>query len=129
MKKGKQDMISTFLGPEVSFEGNIEFRGTIRVDGKVKGTIHSDEGSLIVGEHAVIDADIIVDAAIITGKVNGNIEVRDKLEIFPPACVMGGVRAPTISIESGVVFNGNCQMPNRTIPLSVKKESAAKADP
>ena len=127
MKKDKQkDMISSFLGPEVSVEGNIEFRGTIRVDGNVKGTIHSDEGTLIVGEHAVIHADIIVDAAIITGAVNGNIEARDKLEIFPPACVMGGIKAPTISIESGVVLNGNCEMTGRTIPLPVKKDSAAK---
>jgi len=127
MKKDKQkDIISTFLGPEVSVEGNIEFRGTIRVDGKVKGTIHSDEGTLIVGEHAVINADIIVDAAIITGSVNGNIEVREKLELFPPARMMGGIKAPTISIESGVVFNGNCEMADRTIPLPVKKDSAEK---
>jgi len=120
MKKDKQkDMISTV-------EGNIEFRGTIRVDGKVKGTIHSDEGTLIVGEHAVIQANIIVDVAIITGAINGNIEARDKLEIFPPACVLGGIKAPRISIESGVVFNGNCEMMGRTIPLPMKKDSAAK---
>jgi cytoskeletal protein CcmA (bactofilin family) len=127
MKKDKQkDMISTFLGSEVSVEGNIEFRGTIRVDGHVKGTIHSDEGTLIVGEHAVIHADIIVDVAIITGAVNGNIEARNKLEIFPPACVMGGIKAPMVTIESGVVFNGNCEMTGRTIPLLVKKNSAVK---
>lgn len=127
MKKDKrQDVISTFLGPEVSVEGNIEFRGTIRVDGNVKGTIHSGEGTLIVGEHAVIHADIIVDAAIITGAVNGNIEAREKLEIFPPANVAGGIKAPTISIESGVVFNGNCEMTGRTIALPIKKEPAAK---
>ncbi|MEW6673446.1 MAG: polymer-forming cytoskeletal protein [Thermodesulfobacteriota bacterium] len=127
MKKDKQkDMISTFLGPEVSVEGNIDFGGTIRVDGKVKGTIHSDGGTLIVGEHALIDADIIVDAAIITGAVNGNIEVREKLEIFPPACVTGSIKAPTISIESGAVFNGNCEMKRPAIPLAVKKDSTAK---
>jgi len=127
MKKDKQkDMISTFLGPEVSVEGNIEFRGTIRVDGNVKGTIHSDEGTLIVGEHAVIHADILVGAAVITGAVSGNIEARDKLEIFPPACVMGGIKAPTISIESGVVYNGNCEMVGRAIPLLIKKDPAAK---
>ena len=97
MKKDKQkEMISTFLGSEVSVEGNIEFQGTIRVDGSVKGTIHSDDGILIVGEHAVINADIIVDAAVVSGSVNGTIEARAKLELFSPARVVGGIKSPTM---------------------------------
>ncbi len=122
MKKDKpKDLISTFLGPEVSVEGNIEFQGTIRVDGKVKGTIHSSDGTLIVGEHAAIQADIIVGAAVITGAINGNIEARDKIEIFPPAKVTGGIKAPTISMESGVVFNGICEMKRSPVPIAEKK--------
>lgn len=129
MKKDKsKDLISTFLGPEVCVEGNIEFQGTIRVDGKVKGTIHSSEGTLIVGEHADIQADVIVGAAVITGAVDGNIEARDKIEIFPPAKVTGGIKAPMISIESGVVFNGICEMKRYPEPVAGREGTAETAE-
>ncbi len=66
MKKEKKiDSISTFLGSDASFEGTIEFQGTIRVDGRVKGKIYSEGGTLIVGEKAVVNADIVAGAVIV----------------------------------------------------------------
>ena len=68
MKKDRQkDMISTFIGTDVSVEGIIKFKGTIRLDGNVEGKIYSDKGTVIVGEKAVINADMHVDVAIISG--------------------------------------------------------------
>lgn len=118
MKKDKpKDMISTFLGNDVSVEGLIKFKGTIRLDGKVKGKIYGDKGTVIVGEKAAINADLHVDVAIITGEVNGCIEASDKIEIFKPGRVIGDIKAPIITIEAGVVFKGNCEMKERTAPV------------
>ena len=48
MKKEKgADRISTFIGADASIEGNIDFKGTIRVDGKVKGKITSQKLSMM----------------------------------------------------------------------------------
>ena len=133
MKKGKTaGSITTFLGSETSVEGKIEFQGTIRIDGKVKGKIFSNGGTVIVGETAVINAEIIVDVAIIMGEINGIIDARDKIEIYPPSRVVGEIEAPVISIEKGVIFNGNCTMKAKTISSSKRdykpKEIFAKED-
>lgn len=111
MKKVKKnETISTFLGTGVNIEGSIDFQDTIRLDGNFKGKISGKEGTLIVGEKAVIDAEIEVHAAIIMGQVNGTVCARDRIEVFPPAKLSGDLIAPSVAIEKGVVFNGSCQM-------------------
>ncbi|QTA78581.1 Putative polymer-forming cytoskeletal bactofilin [Desulfonema limicola] len=122
MKKRKTGAISTFLGPESSIEGTLEFHGIIRLDGKVKGRIISENGLVIIGEQAVINADIIVEEVQIYGKVNGRIEAKEKIEVFPPGRVEGDIYAPVISIDSGASFNGNCGMKSREIIVNKNKD-------
>jgi cytoskeletal protein CcmA (bactofilin family) len=102
--------ISTLLGRDINLEGTLTFSETIRVDGRIKGNLVSTKGTVIVGENAIIDADIKVGVAIIRGKVNGRIEASDRIEVYAPAQVNGDISAPTVTIDSGVVFNGKCQM-------------------
>ncbi len=110
-KRGKKaDSISTFLGPDASVDGTIEFQGTIRLDGSLTGKIISNGGTVIVGEKAVVNAEVTVGTAIIMGKVMGKIDAEDRIEVYPPGRVVGDIQAPLISIEEGGVFNGNCAM-------------------
>ena len=116
-KKGNADgSVSTFLGPDVTVKGTIEFKNAIRLDGKVDGKIVSSEGAVIVGEKAVIKAEIDVDIAIVMGEVNGAIQASKRIEIHPPGRVIGDIKASIISIEAGGVLNGNCSMRPRSIP-------------
>ncbi len=123
MKKDrKADSISTFLGGDAKFEGSIEFQGTIRVDGKVTGKISSNGGTVIVGEKAVIHADISVAVAVVMGEVDGTIDATDRIEVYPPGRVSGEIQAPIISIEPGGMLNGSCTM--KTAATSSSKSSA-----
>lgn len=110
LKPNKVESITTFLGADANIEGTLEFKGTIRLDGTVKGKINSKGGTLIVGEKARIDGDIFVDVAIIMGQVNGIVNADNRIEVYPPGSVEGDIQAPVISIDSGVKFNGNCVM-------------------
>ena len=115
MKKEKKiDAVSTFLGHDAFFDGTINFKGTIRLDGKVNGKIVSDDGTVIIGDKATIDAEITVETVIIKGCVNGKVQAKDRIEAYPPARIVGELQAPTITIDSGVVFNGNCSMESET---------------
>ena len=102
--------ISTLLGRDTQIEGALTFKETIRVDGRIKGKLVSTQGTLIIGENAQIEADVQVGVAIIRGKVHGRVEAEQRIEIYAPAQVHGDISAPTVTIDSGVVFNGNCQM-------------------
>jgi cytoskeletal protein CcmA (bactofilin family) len=114
-KKTRQDTISTFIGPEAEIQGTLSFKGTIRVDGKMKGKIESADGTLIVGESARIEADISVDSGVIMGEIIGTVNAKSRIEIYKPARITGDIQAPVISIDAGVTFNGNCSMGPRTI--------------
>jgi cytoskeletal protein CcmA (bactofilin family) len=109
MKKEKKG-IQTFLGSETTLEGKLAFEGTVRLDGHFKGTIESKDGVMIVGDKAVIQADILVHTATVSGEVSGNIRATSRIELHPPARVFGDLTAPVVVIDAGVVFHGNCTM-------------------
>lgn len=112
-----QDSISTFLGQDSSVNGTITFQGTIRLDGKVEGKISSEGGTVIVGEKAVVAAELEVGTAIVMGEVNGTISAAERIELYPPGRISGDIQAPLIAIEEGGLFNGNCVMKERTVSL------------
>jgi cytoskeletal protein CcmA (bactofilin family) len=129
MKKGKPvESVNTIVGRDTSFEGTIEFSGSIRIDGKVVGHINSDSGTVIIGETAKVEADIKVAIGIIRGDVTGRIDATDRIEVYPPASIDGNIVAPIISIDTGVVFNGNCEMTARTIASGKRKEKKPKKE-
>jgi len=108
MKKSEKG-IQTFLGQQTTLEGKLVFEGTVRLDGHLTGTIESKEGTVIVGENAVIHADILVHTATVSGEVRGSIRATDRIELRPPARVYSDVCAPEIIItDVGVVFDGKC---------------------
>ncbi len=113
-KESKIDAVSTFLGHDAAFDGVINFKGTVRLDGRVKGSVISDEGTVIIGDKAVVEADIQVDTAIIKGSVNGKVHAKNRIEAHPPARILGDLQAPNICIQSGAVFNGSCSMEPQT---------------
>ncbi|OQY59953.1 MAG: hypothetical protein B6245_03915 [Desulfobacteraceae bacterium 4572_88] len=128
-KKKKLGSISTFLGYGSSIEGTLDFQGTIRLDGNVKGKITSSGGTVIVGEKAVINAEIIVDGAIIMGEVNGTIDAKERIEVYPPGRVVGDIQSPIISIDPGAVFNGNCGMKSQALSAKKLPDSRQKTSP
>ncbi|CAB1079997.1 hypothetical protein D1AOALGA4SA_7693 [Olavius algarvensis Delta 1 endosymbiont] len=109
-KEKKTDRISTFIGADACIDGNIEFKGTIRVDGQVKGKIVSSGGTVVVGEKADVDAELHVNVAVVMGDVKGKVEAKERIEVYPPGRVSGDIQAPVISIEPGGIFNGSCVM-------------------
>ncbi len=119
--------ISTLLGRDTAIEGSLTFNETIRVDGRIKGKLISPQGTLIIGENASIDADISVGVAIIRGKVNGRVEAEQRVEVYAPAQVSGDISAPTVTIDSGVIFNGNCQMQPANKSAAPKIKAVEKA--
>jgi len=108
MKKSK-DEINAFLGRDTEFEGKLSFTGAVRIDGKLSGEIFSS-GILIVGESAVIKAQIHIADMVISGEVHGDIFAEKKIEITVPGKLFGNIKTPKLVLEEGVIFEGNCKM-------------------
>ena len=118
----RRDEINAFLGRNTEFEGKLSFSGTVRIDGRFKGEIRSD-GTLIVGDSAVLEADIQVPHLVVCGEVRGNLYAAEKVEIHPPGKVFGNVQAPAVVMDEGVVFEGSCRMQDIKIPEDKNPQS------
>ncbi len=99
----------TLLGKSADFKGVVSFDGTVRIDGRVEGEIHTT-GTLIVGEHAVIEGIVSVGVLMNSGKINGTITAIEKIQILKPGVLVGDIRTPVIAIEEGSHFHGMCDM-------------------
>jgi cytoskeletal protein CcmA (bactofilin family) len=99
----------TLLGKGADFKGIVSFNGTIRIDGRVEGEIHTS-GTLIVGEHAVIEGTVSAGILMNSGKINGTITAIEKIHILKPGVLVGDIRTPVIAIEEGSHFHGMCDM-------------------
>ncbi len=102
----------TFLGKGSQFKGIVTFEGTIRIDGRLEGEIHT-KGTLVVGEHAVIEGDVSADVVISGGRVTGNIIAAEKVQLLATSIVIGTIKTPLLSIEEGVRFSGTCDAEGR----------------
>ncbi|MGB8297257.1 MAG: polymer-forming cytoskeletal protein [Polyangia bacterium] len=101
--------VTTLLGRGSEFEGKLAFEGTVRVDGKLSGEIFTED-VLIVGEGAEVNAEISVGSIVIQGTVRGNIVAKRGVEIHTPGRVRGNINTPSLFVEKGVLFDGQCQM-------------------
>ncbi|WP_447972058.1 bactofilin family protein [Nitrospira sp. Kam-Ns4a] len=104
------DQVIAFVGKGVAFKGAIRYEGAVRIDGQVEGEIQTS-GALIVGEDAVITAQITAGTVISRGKISGDVTASEKVVLQAPACLVGSVTAPLLSMQEGVLFSGRLTMP------------------
>lgn len=105
---GKGNIIA-FLGKETLFRGFLQFEGTVRIDGVLEGEVHS-KNTLIIGEGATITGTINVGKVVCGGTVSGKINATESIQFLRPSNIKGEIKTPTLVIEEGVIFNGQCEM-------------------
>jgi cytoskeletal protein CcmA (bactofilin family) len=103
------EKIDVFLDRNSVFEGKMTFEGTFRLDGKVVGEIFNS-GTLILGETAVIQGKLGVNALILNGRVEGEVNAKERVEIHSKGKIYGTIMAPILVIQDGGIFEGNCKM-------------------
>ena len=102
--------LTAFIDQGSEFEGKLSFRDTVRIDGRFRGEI-SSENTLIVGETGEIEATIRSNTIAISGTVTGEVNAAQKVVLHKTARVQGTVEAPSIVVEDGAIFNGTVNMP------------------
>jgi cytoskeletal protein CcmA (bactofilin family) len=99
----------TILGKDVMFKGIVRFEGTVQLDSRFEGEIHTD-GTIVVGEHAVIHGVIHAGTLISSGKIRGNVTASHKVHLLKPAVLIGDVHVPSFLMEEGAYFKGFTDM-------------------
>ena len=112
-KKNKKNVnakvVDTLIGVETTMRGELHSKGIIRIEGSFRGKIVT-ENNVIIGEKATVTGDIFCLNAFISGKLEGNIEVEKKLDVFSSGIIYGDIKVGRLMMEDGAFFLGNCQM-------------------
>src|SRR5437867_2237871 len=115
------------LNSDVEVKGTLKFAGELTFDGKLDGDIASD-GSLSLGDNAVIKGNIAANAVTLRGKINGNVSAREKIDIKAKTELFGVIKAPKLVIEEGVTFVGKTEVnPNKVAPVPPATPAGAGA--
>ena len=110
--------LTAFIDQGSEFEGKLSFRDTVRIDGRFRGEITS-ENTLIVGESGDIEAKISSSTIAISGVVTGDVFAKRKVVLHKTASVDGNIETPSIVIEEGATLNGQLTMPKPDAKKSV----------
>ncbi|MCL5676998.1 MAG: polymer-forming cytoskeletal protein [Firmicutes bacterium] len=100
-----QERVETILGRGTEFRGALISSGVVRIDGKLEGEINHS-GELVIGEHAVVVANVKSKQITVAGQIKGNVDCEGRLEIVPSGRLYGDIKVGHLVIAEGAVFQG-----------------------
>lgn len=112
---------ASVMNQHLSFDGNLKFSGTLTIDCEFRGSVTTDD-TLVVGAQGRLDAEVSAGIIEVSGKVHGNIRAKTRVKILTGGEVYGNIETPTISMDDGVVFEGNCSRPSGQAPRSAQPQ-------
>lgn len=99
----------TIVGENTRISGNIEGDEDLRVKGRVDGKIRLTK-TLYVEEGGIVQADLEVRVAVISGVMVGNIQASDLVHITQNGRMVGDISAPRVILVDGAAFRGRVEM-------------------
>jgi len=98
------------IGRTLVVKGEISGTESLFIDGRVEGTIHFSESRVTVGRNGNVAANIVAKEVVIMGKVQGNVDCADRLDIRNEGVLSGDVITHRISVEEGAVLKGGVEV-------------------
>lgn len=103
------DSVISIIGPGMTVVGDCTTDGTIRIEGRVEGSVRAGK-AVVIGKEGVVDGDVSTQDAVVSGTVTGTLVAASRLEIQATARIEGEVRAKRMQLDEGAVLNGTVRM-------------------
>ncbi|HUQ96381.1 MAG TPA: polymer-forming cytoskeletal protein [Chitinophagaceae bacterium] len=114
---------ATLISAGTTLNGDVASETDLRIDGTIKGNVICS-AKIIIGTTGIIEGNITGLQADISGKVIGNVEVKELLQMREESNVEGNIMATKLQVEPSAILNGRCQMQVQT--AKPKKENELK---
>jgi len=98
------------IGRTLVIKGEITGSEALYIDGRIEGKINMPESRVTIGRNGKVDASIHAKEVVVMGKVNGNIECSDRVDIRSEGSVSGDISTVRISVEDGAALKGGIQV-------------------
>ena len=110
----------TLLAKGVELKGEIKVEGTVRIDGRLEGEVHT-KGEVIVGEDGVVQGSIYAGSLISSGRIKATVTATERIQLLKTAILIGEVHCPVMSMEEGAKFQGVSDMSVTAWPEEVPR--------
>jgi len=94
------------IGKSLMIKGEVTGSESLYIDGRIEGTINLPGNRVTVGRNGQVAANISAREVVVLGKVRGNCQASDRIDIRSEGSLTGDVIAARISIEDGAFFKG-----------------------
>lgn len=104
-----QERFDTLIGRQTEIQGTLRVKQSVRIDGKVIGNIEAPKEqsiTVVIGDGGEVQGDVIANRVIVAGKVAGNIDAHERVELLASALVQGDVKYGSIAVEHGARLLG-----------------------
>jgi len=108
------------IGKSLVIKGEVTGSESLFIDGKVEGTISLPGNRVTVGRNGNVAANVTAREIVVLGKVRGNLNASDRVDIRNEGSLTGDVIAQRISIEDGAFFKGG---------IDIRKPGQAPKEP
>lgn len=98
------------IGKSISIKGDLTGNEDLVIEGTVEGRVDLPNNQLTVGANGVVKAEVQAKAVVVVGRVAGNVEGTERVEIQATGVVEGDVTSPRLVVAEGAVLNGAIQM-------------------
>ena len=115
----------TLIGKSVVIKGELSCGEDLYIDGQVEGTIDPKGNRLTIGPHGRVKANVNASAVVVQGKLEGNIQASDRVDLKQSAVVMGDIATQRISIDDGPCFKGRVNIPKESPQEEVVRAAAS----
>ena len=98
-----------YLGSDTVYEGKLQFKGTVRIEGRYTGEIVSD-GTLNVGKDAQVQGTLDVGELLLSGRFSGEVTAKRRVVVYSTGVLEGQVTTPNLLTEEGGIIEGHICM-------------------
>ena len=119
--------LETILGEDTEVKGELNVKGTVRIDGFLDGDVRAD--CVIVGESGKVKGDVKSRRTVVGGTVEGNIDADDIVELKHKSCVVGEIRTGKLAVSEGAVFEGSSRMKTKEEAVGAPEGSVIRINP
>lgn len=100
------------IGRSLVIKGEITGTEALYIDGRIEGKITLHDNRVTIGRNGTVQADITAREVVVMGKVTGNIECTDRVDIRSEGVVNGNVITERVSVEDGAIMKGGIEVRN-----------------
>ncbi len=126
VKTAAPTMEQATIGKTLVIKGEVSGSEALFVDGRIEGSVSFPDSRVTIGRNGNVAASVHAKELVIMGKVEGNVECSDRLDIRAEGSLTGDVITQRISVEEGAIMKGGIEV--RT-PEKKAQQNQAKPEP